>query len=382
MLPIIGPGKYLFITLFFFFLLSLLTFFSFEWQARGSPHLHGFLWLNPDNIRPPSDLSTPESRKALAEYWGAYVEAINPFSGHFQEIPQNPEILCQRFSRENQNFITLAQILQKVQTHQCSSEYCQRKKRSTGEVNCRFYFPRPLRNHPRFSKELNPEIYSFVAKRNDSNLNQYNRSITLTWLANTDISVCGDTNAVINYIAKYCSKAETQSVSFGNIIQAILPSLNASHPRLSLVQRAMNRLVAERDISSQELQHYIQGLPLCQSSREIISVDCRPLETQQGHFHALGGEILAGKSLIQRYISRENAGNISFLEWIRLWDFKFHRPRPRARPRVPLYKPHYKGDPAHAEYSDFCRVKVSLFYFYLFLFFFTCPSFFPLKIYL
>ena len=107
-----------------------------------------------------------------------------------------------------------------------------------------------LRNNPRFSKELNPEIYSFMAKRNDSNLNQYNRSITLTWLANTDISVCGDTNAVINYIAKYCSKAETQSVSYGNIIQAILPSLNASHPRFSLIKRAMNRLIAERDIFS------------------------------------------------------------------------------------------------------------------------------------
>ena len=68
---------------------------------------------------------------------------------------------------------------------------------------------------------------------------------------------------MINYIAKYCSKAETQSVSHGSIIQSILPSLNTAHPRLSLVEKAMNRLIAERDICSQEQQHYIQGLPLC-----------------------------------------------------------------------------------------------------------------------
>ena len=215
---------------------------------------------------------------------------------------------------------------------------------------------------------MNPEVFSFAAKRNDENLNQYNRSISLTWLANTDISVCGDSNAVINYIAKYCSKAETQSASFNDIIKAVLPALNLTHPRLSLVQRTMNRLVAERDISGQELQHYIQGLPLHQSSRDIISIDCRPFNIQQGHFFSLGGEILAGKTLVQRYISRQNAEHISFLEWIQFWDFKLHRLRPRARPRVPLYRPVYKGDPAHAEYSDFCRVKVrqKIFYFIIF----------------
>ena len=123
---------------------------------------------------------------------------------------------------------------------------------------------------------MNPAVYTFAAKGNDQNLNQYNRAISLTWLANTDISVCGDSNAVINHIAKYCSKAETESASFYDIIKAVLPSLNSVHPRLSLVQQ---RLVAERDISSQELQHYIQGLPLYQGSREIISVDCRPFAT-------------------------------------------------------------------------------------------------------
>lgn len=360
-------------TCFFKFLfISLFTdSFRFEWQARGSPHIHGFLWISPDISRPPSDLSTFASRKALAEYWGAHIEAMNPFSHHIQDLPQDSEILCKSYCSENQTFLSLAQIINKIQTHQCDSHYCLRKNRRTRETSCRFYFPRAIRNSPEFTRDMNPEVFSFAAKRNDENLNQYNRSISLTWLANTDISVCGDSNAVINYIAKYCSKAETQSASFNDIIKAVLPALNLTHPRLSLVQRTMNRLVAERDISGQELQHYIQGLPLHQSSRDIISIDCRPFNIQQGHFFSLGGEILAGKTLVQRYISRQNAEHISFLEWIQFWDFKLHRLRPRARPRVPLYRPVYKGDPAHAEYSDFCRVKVrqKIFLFHYFLFF-------------
>ena len=167
----------------------------------------------------------------------------------------------------------------KVQTHKGNSRYCLKKNPRTKETKCQFYFPRPFRNSPEFTKDMDPEVYRFAAKRNDQNLNQYNRAISLTWLANTNISVFGDINAVINYIAKYCFKAVTQSASFYDIIKAVLPSLNSVHPRLALVQQCMNRLVAERDISSQELQHYIQGLPLYESSREIISVDCRPFAT-------------------------------------------------------------------------------------------------------
>jgi hypothetical protein len=154
-------------------------------------------------------------------------------------------------------------------------------------------------------------------------------------------------------------------MSFGDIIKAVLPLINANNPRLSLVQKAMNRLIAERDISAQELQHYIQGLPLSQCSREIIIIDCRPLETQRKHFYAIGGEIFAGKTIYERYFARRDADNISFLEWILYWDHKTHRRRPRARPRVPLHKPLYKGDPNHDDYQDFCRVKVG----FIFIFF-------------
>jgi ATP-dependent DNA helicase PIF1 len=44
-------------------------------------------------------------------------------------------------------------------------------------------------------------------------MNQYNRLITLAWLANTGISPCSGVEAVINYVAKYSSKTEQQTAS-------------------------------------------------------------------------------------------------------------------------------------------------------------------------
>ena len=49
--------------------------FRYKWQARGSGHVHSFLW---SSIAPKPDPSTGELRAAFAEYWAAFISAINP----------------------------------------------------------------------------------------------------------------------------------------------------------------------------------------------------------------------------------------------------------------------------------------------------------------
>lgn len=41
--------------------------YRFEWQQRGSSHIHGFLWLTD---APKPSVVTAEFRDALAQYWG------------------------------------------------------------------------------------------------------------------------------------------------------------------------------------------------------------------------------------------------------------------------------------------------------------------------
>ena len=49
--------------------------YRFEWQDRGSGHIHGFIWIK--DMSAPS-IITEESRAKIAEYWSRYVTAINP----------------------------------------------------------------------------------------------------------------------------------------------------------------------------------------------------------------------------------------------------------------------------------------------------------------
>ena len=42
----------------------------------------------------------------------------------------------------------------------------------------------------------------------------------------------------------------------------------------------LNKLIGERDWSAQEVSHVLLGLPLQDSSRQVVTLDCRPEEVQ------------------------------------------------------------------------------------------------------
>jgi hypothetical protein len=66
----------------------------------------------------------------------------------------------------------------------------------------------------------------------------------------------------LNYIAKYCSKAETKSKSYKDLAREILPRLANRNPMVSFAAKLMNKLISERDWSAQEICHLLMNLPL------------------------------------------------------------------------------------------------------------------------
>jgi ATP-dependent DNA helicase PIF1 len=102
----------------------------------------------------------------------------------------------------------------------------------------------------------------FEAARNDSHMNQFIRLASLCWFANTDFSPCTGIEAVINYVAKYCSKSESQTSTYAEIAKAILPHVSDRNPMLSFISKMINRLIGERDYSAQEVCHLLLGLLL------------------------------------------------------------------------------------------------------------------------
>ncbi|KAH0499425.1 hypothetical protein TgHK011_006623 [Trichoderma gracile] len=61
-------------------------------------------------------------------------------------------------------------------------------------------------------------------------LNNYNRLFALAWLANHDISPTASAHAVLSYVAKYASKAETRSASYKDVAKSILPMVKSNQP--------------------------------------------------------------------------------------------------------------------------------------------------------
>jgi hypothetical protein len=152
--------------------------------------------------------------------------------------------------RQENNVRHLSGIVSRVQKHHCSTTYCLRKNKLTGLVSCRFHFPWRLQNEPTLEKPPTSNFHRLFCRRNDSHLNPYNRLVSMAWLANTDISPCTGSKAVLEYLAKYVSKPEKQTESYEELMKRLLPSINTNRPVLSAVTKLMNQLIAEREWSA------------------------------------------------------------------------------------------------------------------------------------
>jgi hypothetical protein len=54
--------------------------YRFEWQQRGSGHIHGFLWLHSE----PNPSTVDEmARQRIVDYWGPRVTVMNPHHTQF-----------------------------------------------------------------------------------------------------------------------------------------------------------------------------------------------------------------------------------------------------------------------------------------------------------
>src|SRR4030081_539306 len=59
-----------------------------EWQGRGSPHSHGLYWFSGADL---PDMSSEESRRIFAKFWGIHVHALNPETNRQMSVSEaNP----------------------------------------------------------------------------------------------------------------------------------------------------------------------------------------------------------------------------------------------------------------------------------------------------
>ena len=198
----------------------------YEWQGRGSPYCYGLYWSD-TGFTP--DLKDEGTRQEFAEKWGMVLTAMNPEPHRVLEPGDaNPLIVRVGNNGIEPTFGFLSTVINRVQRHKCSSAYCLRKRKKrdgtgyTEEEYCRFYFPKRTHSTAILTRDLNPGYYVFDAARNDPLLNAFSAAITVGWLANTDVSPYTSLNAIINYVRKYYSKAETITLSYRKIVNQVI----------------------------------------------------------------------------------------------------------------------------------------------------------------
>jgi hypothetical protein len=132
----------------------------YEWQARGSGHLHCLFWIP---SAPPLDVTTAEARAQFAQYWGGNITAWNPDQLRPPDA-RNPASLASRDVTNTAD--QFAAFLNRLQVHSvCRVPYCLRPKKGSEAPPCRFFFPRPLFPDPVVTREINHKGWLFSPAR-------------------------------------------------------------------------------------------------------------------------------------------------------------------------------------------------------------------------
>jgi hypothetical protein len=244
--------------------------YRFEWQHRGSVHVHGIGKIrNGPKIEWKEIKDNENTMNKIIEYLKSLVTTINP--GFNAPIPDRHP--CQKRHNElqddEQDYIELINKLQR-HTH-CSPSYCLRVNQK-GQQSCRFGYPKDnveetiVKDDGRGQPEL-------VTARNDPLINPHSRLQLQGWRANVDLKPILSIHAALQYISKYASKAEPRSAAFSEIFNEILCQSEPEDSSLTSIQKLILSSVAERDISAQETCHLILGIPLYHSSRTFITLN-------------------------------------------------------------------------------------------------------------
>jgi hypothetical protein len=124
------------------------------------------------------------------------------------------------------------------------------------------------------------------------------------------------------------------------------------------VSKLLNKLIGERDWSAQEVSHILLGLPAQDSSRHVVTLDCRPEEVQNDAITVEDETVTAQRSPLRRYQDRltdqvnQALASVTLFDWLRAWNWPIWTVRPRAPLRVINYFPRYSSDPMSREYED------------------------------
>ena len=226
-------------------------FIRVEFQNRGSPHYHIFLWIK--NI--PSEI-TSENIPAVIQYINKVIHCNIP------DPSSDPELF---------------RLVTKLQTHH-HSKYC------SPHINakCRFRFPRPVCQNTRVFTNNNiihhnGRCYEPTRNAQSTYINPYNPTLLRHFRSNMDIQLVNNAQSVAYYICSYICKSEPDELRTD--LYNLIHNVFNQQPDLSSYQRLWRigtTVLRHRRMSAQEAAFRLSQMAMIQVSRKIIYLNVRP----------------------------------------------------------------------------------------------------------
>ena len=365
-----------FIQLFYVDILGVTDYWiRFEWQHRGSPHIHGLAWLPnaPDVERilsVPGVNSTPD-KEELIKFIDTLVSTSNPAvlpdGSNLDSAPPpkvNPHICSIPYSEVQDHQQDLVDLVATCQRHtRCSTNYCLRRKQ--GQQVCRFGYPKSIQSDTVIIAEgEQPEL---LTARNDTLVNSYNPIQLSAWRANVDMKYVISKQKVIEYCAKYATKTECRSQPLREVFERIVNSLKDGNTSLTAVQKLLMNSVGERDYSAQETCHLLLQLPMFNASREFVVLSLDGSRMVEQNFHRLLDEQPATTlTILDHYMQRPSNSafnDITLLDFARNYSMPkqlLTEPTCRRKQVIVVIRPYYPPDCDGPNYEQFCQQKLML----------------------
>ena len=167
----------------------------FEWQFRGSGHIHGILWLKNGPKIEDKNLESQRDREELVDFYMQLVYGSAPIAGHprpavnpcqVSYLPnvQRTDVFEQKSGppEGKDNRTDLTELVNRCQHHTCTENYCLRRHRVMGRMKCRFGFPHEVKQHLEIAKnDKNQWVFLPLRQDCDRDLNKYCPIILSIW---------------------------------------------------------------------------------------------------------------------------------------------------------------------------------------------------------
>lgn len=215
-------------------------FTRIEFQNRGSPHVHMFLWIE-----------------------------------NFEKIFSHQASLLDYINRTISTNGSLSQA-KKFQTH-CHTSYC---LRTLGA--CRFGFPfkpcqetRLLNNIDISSESSRGKFYELQRSRSGAYINAFNPIILEHWQANMDIQIVGNAESAAYYVCAYICKSEPEDLK--SILSSVIENIPEGASQRQKMLKIGCCVLKSRRLSAQEAAYRLNNdLHLIDTSRSFIYLCTKP----------------------------------------------------------------------------------------------------------